>query len=130
MTNKEKLQAKYTEVLGEVPMDVLTAAQLKAAIEDAESRGEATEKKEAKQTKLFEPKCSGKFWKNPAHFENLGTVTGAVTPEQEEEFYAATKNNIPPADIMTKVLDYDPIAKREQEARERMRKRAGLPPEK
>ena len=85
---------------------------------------EVIPKKRAKKQKT-----KGLFWKNPTFFAAFGTVTGKVTAEQEEEFIRVTKDNNPPADIMDKVLDYDPIAKRHAEAKEKARKRAGLPAE-
>lgn len=116
MTRKEKLQAKYQEVLGEVPMEFLTIKQLEEALSDAKP-----------QTEMFALKCKGKFWANPTFFQKFGTVTGEVTPEQEIEWEKVSGEF---SDITTKVMDYDPIAKRHSEARKAMRKRAGLPEEK
>ncbi len=116
---KKDYQAEYTKVTGQIPMETLTTNELKQAITDF--------KQPAKQTGLFEPKCTGKFWKSPISFHKFGTVTGAVLPEHEEEFEAVTPKE---TDIMKWVLDYDPIAKRRAEALKSMRKRAGLPDDK
>ena len=91
----------------------------------AEPEVELVETEEVVPKKKREPKrqAKGMFWKNPTHFHVFGTVTGEVTAEQEIEF-----NRVTPKETAIKnwIMDHDPIAKRQDEAKARMKKRAGL----
>ncbi len=78
--------------------------------------GKGKQKAPAKKAKMY--------WKNPTHFHKFGTVKGIVTPDQEEEWNKVTPEA---SKLSNYVLDYDPIAKRLEEAKKKMRKRAGLP---
>jgi len=117
--SKADLQADYFEMFGESAPTSWSKTKL------TEAMG-LTPTEEVLPTKT-EAKAKGKFWKNPMFFMAFGTVTGAVTPEQEAEFNRVTPEE---SKIENFICDHDPAAERWEKAKKASRVRAGLPAEK
>lgn len=90
-----------------------------------ELQAEAVEVNEQEAAVIVPKKSSStvRYWKRPVFFQSIGeTVTGVVT----KEHLALFKKSSPDSDIEAWTLDYDPEAKRHEQAKKKMKERLGL----
>jgi len=83
-------------------------------------------KKELTITEKIQSKSKGdstnnKFWKSPVSIPGFGVCKGRVTSQQLEAFLTIAPTNI---DLSKWIIDFDPIKRRDQAAKAKMKRRA------